>query len=94
MGCRGRAARSDLVRVTGTIIMETELVLVVDAAARAPGRGAWLHPDAHCLELAERRHAFGRALRAAGPVDTTAVRRWFEQLDAPHAPGSVPGGTH
>ena len=28
-----------------------------------PGRGAWLCPDRTCLELAERRKAFPRALR-------------------------------
>ncbi|GIG25226.1 hypothetical protein Cde04nite_14700 [Cellulomonas denverensis] len=49
--------------------------LVVDVARSLPGRGAWLHPDPHCLELAERRRAFPRALRIAGPVDTTAVHR-------------------
>lgn len=38
-----------------------------------PGRGAWLHPDPHCLELAARRRAFGRALRHAGTLDTEVV---------------------
>ena len=28
-----------------------------------PGRGAWLHPAAECLALAERRNAFARAFR-------------------------------
>jgi uncharacterized protein len=39
-----------------------------------PGRGAHLHRDLACLELAERRRAFPRALRVPGPVDATAVR--------------------
>ena len=52
--------------------------VLVDDTGRRPGRGAHLHPVLGCLELAERRRAFGRALRIDGPVDTTAVRRWVE----------------
>jgi uncharacterized protein len=47
--------------------------LVPDPARRMPGRGAHLHPDPACLALAERRRAFGRALRIAGIVDTGAL---------------------
>lgn len=36
-----------------------------------PGRGAWLHADAACLDLAVRRTAFARALRA--PVADAAI---------------------
>jgi predicted RNA-binding protein YlxR (DUF448 family) len=39
-----------------------------------PGRGAHLHRDPACLELAERRRAFPRALRVTGPLDPDAVR--------------------
>jgi predicted RNA-binding protein YlxR (DUF448 family) len=43
---------------------------VPDPARRRPGRGAHLHPDPACLALAERRRAFGRALRLTGVLDT------------------------
>ncbi|WP_433216447.1 YlxR family protein [Dactylosporangium sp. CS-047395] len=43
---------------------------VPDPARRRPGRGAHLHPDPACLALAERRRAFGRALRVTGVFDT------------------------
>jgi predicted RNA-binding protein YlxR (DUF448 family) len=46
-----------------------------DPTRRLPGRGAHLHPDPACLDLAERRKAFPRALRVPPPLDTTAVRR-------------------
>ena len=49
-------------------------VLVVDQRRVLPGRGAHLHPDPACLELAERKRAFPRALRVAGPLDTAVVR--------------------
>jgi uncharacterized protein len=41
-----------------------------DPARIRPGRGAHLHPDPACLARAERRRAFGRALRVSGVVDT------------------------
>jgi predicted RNA-binding protein YlxR (DUF448 family) len=48
--------------------------LVVDEHRVLPGRGAHLHRDPACLELAERRRAFPRALRVPGPLDPAAVR--------------------
>jgi hypothetical protein len=48
--------------------------IVVDVRACLPGRGAWIHPGAECLELAERRRAIPRALRADGPVDLAELR--------------------
>jgi predicted RNA-binding protein YlxR (DUF448 family) len=48
---------------------------VPDPAHRLPGRGAHLHPDAACLDLAERRKAFPRALRVPPPLSTDLVRR-------------------
>ena len=55
-----------------------EPALVVDTGRRMPGRGAWLHPDRQCLELAERRRAFPRSLRHPGPLDLRAVREYLE----------------
>jgi uncharacterized protein len=47
--------------------------LVPDPTRRSPGRGAHLHPDPACLALAQRRHAFGRALRLSGVMDAGAL---------------------
>ncbi|MFO7689198.1 MAG: YlxR family protein [Cryobacterium sp.] len=64
IGCRSRAARSSLLRVVaGTS------ELVVDETATLPGRGAWLHPTASCFQEAQKRRAFGRALRVSGQLD-------------------------
>lgn len=53
--------------------------VVPDFRGRLPGRGAYLHLDRGCLDLAERRRAFGRALRLAAPPDLTALRRWYDE---------------
>jgi predicted RNA-binding protein YlxR (DUF448 family) len=73
VGCRQRAAKSSLLRlvVAGDVI-------VPDPGARLPGRGAYLHPSQGCLELAQRRRALVRALRAPGPLGTGPVRKYLD----------------
>ncbi|HEV7849321.1 MAG TPA: YlxR family protein [Mycetocola sp.] len=68
VGCRARADRSSLMRI---VVRDFELV--VDTAAVLPGRGAWLHPQIQCYQLAVKRRAFGRALRTDGKLDTAAL---------------------
>lgn len=83
IGCRRTAPRSVLLRVVGAEV-DGRPTAVPDPAAVRPGRGAWLHRDRGCVELAVRRRAFGRALRLAGPVDTAAVDRLLaEPQDQP-----------
>ena len=77
IGCRGRDLRSALLRVVRAGGEEDGSTVVVDIRRSSPGRGAWLHPDLQCLDLAERRRAFPRALRT-GPLDTTPVRAHLE----------------
>ncbi|WP_237656889.1 YlxR family protein [Agreia sp. COWG] len=48
-------------------------VVVVDETASLPGRGAWVHPRIECVEKAQTRRAFGRALRVTTALDTSAV---------------------
>jgi predicted RNA-binding protein YlxR (DUF448 family) len=55
-------------------VVAADGVLVPDPARRQPGRGAHLHRDLACLDLAERRKAFPRALRLPPPLDASAVR--------------------
>jgi len=68
VGCKTRAAKSSLLRlvVAGDGI-------VPDPQARQPGRGAYLHPSLACFELAQRRRAFSRALRAPGSLSTAPL---------------------
>ncbi|MCG7609981.1 YlxR family protein [Mycobacterium sp. DBP42] len=66
--------------------------VTVDPAASLPGRGAWLHPDQQCAQMAVRRRAFVRALRLTGSPDTSAVieyvEKFAEHLDEPDTPAT------
>ena len=66
MGCRERAAKSELLRVTVGSDANGHPAVVPDPLGTAPGRGAHLHPTSECYELAVRRRAFARALRFLG----------------------------
>jgi len=70
VGCRKRAQASELLRVVAVVRDGDSIVIEPDPARIRLGRGAHLHPDPACLALAERRRAFGRALRVSGVVDT------------------------
>jgi predicted RNA-binding protein YlxR (DUF448 family) len=86
VGCRSRAARSDLLRI---VVVDGELV--PDVRRRLPGRGAHLHPDLACLDLAERRKAFPRALRVPGPLGSARVRAHVQRIARPDRDEDEPG---
>ncbi|MER6227444.1 YlxR family protein [Streptomyces sp. 900105755] len=74
LGCRQRAAKTELLRI---VAVEDECV--PDPRGTLPGRGAYVHPVQVCLDQAVRRRALPRALRAPGPLDVKALRRYVEQ---------------
>ncbi|WLQ40302.1 YlxR family protein [Streptomyces laculatispora] len=75
VGCRERAAKSELLR----IVADGD-ACVPDPRGTLPGRGAYVHPESVCLDLAVRRRAFPRAFKAKGPFDPAAVRRFVERV--------------
>jgi predicted RNA-binding protein YlxR (DUF448 family) len=90
VGCRQRASAAELLRVVvapeaiGATPVQTDAVPVVpDPRRRARGRGAWVHPDLACVELAQRRRAFGRALRVPGSIDAAAVHEYVSATAVP-----------
>ena len=83
VGCRKRAAKSELLRVTAGSDAAGQPAVVPDPTATAPGRGAHLHPTAECFELAVRRKAFGRALRVTTGLSSAPVA---EHLSHAHQP--------
>jgi uncharacterized protein len=87
VGCRVRAAKSDLLRVVGR-----GNEVLPDPQARLPGRGAYVHPSQTCFEQAQRRRAFSRALRLPGPAMTAVLGQYLAQLreeSRPIPPGAA-----
>ena len=76
LGCRQRAPRSSLVR-----LVARDGRVVVDTAARLPGRGAWVHPVPGCVSSVIRRSALGRALRSAGALDASELSTFEAVLE-------------
>jgi uncharacterized protein len=65
VACRQEAGKHALVR----IVRGPDGVAQLDRRGRAPGRGAYLHADATCLEAARKRRALERSLGAAVAPD-------------------------
>ncbi|MCM2421982.1 MULTISPECIES: YlxR family protein [Streptomyces] len=78
VGCRERVAKNDLLRVA-----VSGDACVPDPRGTLPGRGAHLHPDLVCFDLAVRRRAFSRAFRSKETFDTAELRRYVEQNTKP-----------
>jgi predicted RNA-binding protein YlxR (DUF448 family) len=63
VACREAQGKRALLRVARV----AEGGVVYDPSGRAPGRGAYLHPQAECIQLARRRRALERALKTQIP---------------------------
>ncbi|MGH3355872.1 MAG: YlxR family protein [Nocardioidaceae bacterium] len=81
VGCRERSPKSDLLRLVVTGVTPARVVSP-DPRGTAPGRGAHLHLTVACLDKAERRRAFSRALRVEGPLDLSVLRAYVETAGA------------
>ena len=79
IGCRGRDSRSTLLRIVAVTDDRGHTTAAPDPRKRLPGRGAWLHPDIACLDLAVRRRALSRAFRCR-VEGTDALRAWIEGM--------------
>lgn len=78
IGCRKRAAKRELLRVIAGSDTHGHPAVVPDPDATAPGRGAHLHPDPGCYDLAVRRKAFSRALRVEGGLSSAPVSDYLD----------------
>ncbi|HXD80047.1 MAG TPA: YlxR family protein [Candidatus Acidoferrum sp.] len=59
VGCRGEAGKAGLIRV----VRRAEGGAAIDGSGSAAGRGAYVHADATCVQLARKKRALDRALR-------------------------------
>jgi uncharacterized protein len=82
LGCRQTLDRHQLVR----FVVHPAGGLLVDYQGKLPGRGAYTHIDAGCIETATRRQQFDRAFRtklpqlAAGQLITELTRQLLERV--------------
>ena len=60
VACRQEAGKRTLVRV----VRDANGQAALDSTGRAPGRGAYLHRDPACVEIARKKKALDRALGA------------------------------
>jgi len=75
VGCRGKAGRRELLR----LVRSADGAVRADPTGSAPGRGAYVHRDAGCVDLALTKGSLGRALRTGlGPEEAARLRRDIE----------------
>ncbi|MGH7762140.1 MAG: RNase P modulator RnpM [Candidatus Dormibacteraceae bacterium] len=72
VGCRGEAGKAGLIRVVRT----AEGGAAIDPTGSAAGRGAYVHADATCVDLARKRRSLDRALRT-----TIQPELWSELVE-------------
>jgi predicted RNA-binding protein YlxR (DUF448 family) len=51
--------------------------VIPDPGHQRGGRGAWMHLDITCLQIAMRRQVFPRAFRRTGGPDLSALREYL-----------------
>ena len=81
IGCRERAAKSELLRVVAGSDTDGHPAVVPDPRGRAAGRGAHLHPTTECLDQAVRRRAFARALRGQDGLSVALLREHLAETE-------------
>lgn len=94
--CRETADRGELVR----LVRLEDGTVAVDYRAKAPGRGAWVHPSAECIGTLERRpQVLSRALKGqvdpgdlGGGIRTAVVHAAGDGLSQAAASGALVGG--
>ena len=75
VACKTRAVRAELLRV---VVRDGHLI--IDDRAVLPGRGAWVHETAECMNLAVQRGTFARALRASRQLDVQPLENRLKML--------------
>lgn len=69
VGCRQEAAKEALIR----LVRRPDGGAAVDPTGQASGRGAYLHSDRSCFEIARKKRSLDRALRT-----TVQAEFWSE----------------
>ncbi len=75
MGCRERKEKRELIRV----VRSPEGTVALDFRGKAPGRGAYLCPDAMCLKKAMKSRAIERSLEV--PIPEEVYERLAREME-------------
>ena len=68
---------SELLRIVATTRSDGSVAVVADPRRRMQGRGAWITPTLEAWEIADKRRAFGRALKVSTQVDAFPVKQFI-----------------
>ena len=87
VACRRTAGKRELIR-----LVRTPEGVKVDPTGKAPGRGAYLHPDRRCWAQALERNMLARALRTQiGPENLAELQAYAASLpEEPLSEESLP----
>lgn len=62
------------------VVRAPDGTVTIDPTGKAPGRGAYVHPDPGCVAAATRKEVLARALRVTlGPDDLATLRMEIER---------------
>lgn len=79
VACRSAEAKRGLVRIVRTPQGRVE----IDPTGKKSGRGAYLHANRDCWELALKKDLLSRALKISVPAeDREALKQYAERLEA------------
>jgi predicted RNA-binding protein YlxR (DUF448 family) len=79
VACRSAEAKRGLVRIVRTPQGRVE----IDPTGKKSGRGAYLHANRDCWELALKKDLLSRALKISVPADDReTLRQYAERLEA------------
>ncbi|MDO4908886.1 MAG: YlxR family protein [Corynebacterium sp.] len=76
---RKKQPTTGLLRVVSRVDTNGLITIEPDPEKILPGRGAWIEPSLEAYAIAEKRNAFGRALKIKGSFDSSAVREYIEE---------------
>lgn len=78
IACRNLAGKRTFIR-----LVRTEQGVEVDTTGKKAGRGAYIHPDRQCWQVALHGNRLGQALRTTiSPEDRAKLLRFMETLPA------------
>lgn len=78
VGCKTVKPKKEMIRIVRT----KEGGIEIDKTGKKSGRGAYVCPDRHCLELAAKRDALSKALEVQVPREMMKqLSKEFEEYD-------------